>query len=261
MCPPTAFHVDIIDNNIKRLLVLVAKRRDFGHGASPKGRAYYIQQAMREGFVENKGYYPKTGQMKFKLTPCGRRVAKYLANRQNQTNYQLIDADYNSGTCPLEQAPESDFDITNMGYHDYEHWDEKRRNPYRRNSDEETQELRRLWAQGDQEAGIRLKRIMERTQPGSFPWRGQLSSNVTVYIMSGDIYCEPCGEAIRKEIHAEDPEECPIRCVDCGYVGPVEELDLDNADWILCPQCDRHSASFDIQDSKDASAPFKSDGI
>jgi hypothetical protein len=259
MCPPTAFHVDIIDNNIKRLLVLVAKRRDFGHGASPGGRAYYIQQAIREGFVENKGYYPKTGQMKFKLTPCGRRVAKYLLDRQNQTNHQLIDADYNSGTCPLEQATEQaseepDFDITNMGYHDYEHWDEKRRNPqpspYRRNSDEETRELQRLWAQGDQEAGIRLKRIMERIQPVSFPWRGQLSSSVTVYIMSGEIFCEDCGEAIRKEIHAEDPDECHIRCVDCNYLGPVEELDLDNANWILCPQCGRHSASFDIQDSE-----------
>jgi hypothetical protein len=126
MCPPNAFHVlNGLDVGIRQLLINVAKRRDFGTGASPGGRPAYINAAMVEGLVVRLGYYPKTGHVKFNLTPCGKRVAKFLAEREEQTNKELIEADYNAGICPLKAAEsEKDFDITKLGYHDYEHWNE-----------------------------------------------------------------------------------------------------------------------------------------
>jgi hypothetical protein len=126
MCPPNAFHaLNGLDVGVRQLLINVAKRRDFGTGASPGGRAAYINIAVVEGLVVRSGYYPKTGQIKFKLTPCGKRVAKFLAEREEQINKELIDADYNAGICPLKAAEsEKDFDITKSGYHDYEHWNE-----------------------------------------------------------------------------------------------------------------------------------------
>ena len=62
MCPPTAFHVDALDPNIKKLLMDVARRKYFGVGASPGGRAIYIQLAARDGLAQRDGYFSKSGQ-------------------------------------------------------------------------------------------------------------------------------------------------------------------------------------------------------
>ena len=50
------------------------------------GRLIYIQFAIDGKLVKRSGDYPQTGQSKFKLTPCGRRVAKYLLEREKQAN-------------------------------------------------------------------------------------------------------------------------------------------------------------------------------
>ena len=117
MCPPTAFHVDALDPNIKKLLIDVVNRRDFGLGASPGGRAIYIQLAVRDGLIRREGFFPKTGQPRWIITPCGRRVARFLQQRALQADTSLIDLDYNSGVCPAEELPRID-------YHDYEGWQE-----------------------------------------------------------------------------------------------------------------------------------------
>jgi len=137
MCPPNVFHlINGLDAGTQQLLINVVKRKSFGVGASPRtasgNRTVYITSAMVDGLVKRIGFYPKSGQPRFRLTRCGRRVAKFLVARDEQADPTLLDADYNSGTCPLDEDTE-EFDITQMGYHDYEHWDEKRyRNPTRR---------------------------------------------------------------------------------------------------------------------------------
>lgn len=129
MCPPTYLHVYGLDNNVQKLLIDVYGRPNFGIGASPGGRNIYITFAIREKLVESVGYYPRTGQQKFRLTSCGKRVAKYLIDSRAVADSSLVDMAYDSGTCPLETR--KDFDIRDIGYHDYEHWNEKRfrRNP------------------------------------------------------------------------------------------------------------------------------------
>lgn len=152
--------------------------------------------------------------------------------------------------------PHPSFPLPSDEFHPVARWMWDRRdlrpNPYRRNSDEETRNLERAWQQGDIEAGERLQRIKERTDPFSVEKTAQWVSGGTPsgYIMAGEMYCDDCGEAILQEMHKEDPENFPIRCVYCHYVGPVDILDRDNANWILCPECGDHSASFDNEDSE-----------
>lgn len=142
MCPPTAWHLDALDPNVKKLVMDVAHRRDFGIGASPGGRAIYIQFAIQDGLVKRDGYFAKSGQPRWIVTPCGRRVGRFLLQRSQQADPTLLDMDYNSGSCPLDELPETD-------YHEYEDWQQ---NPSRESR------LRR-WEQ-----------IKSRTQPKIEAW-------------------------------------------------------------------------------------------
>lgn len=124
MCPPNYIGVLNIEINTQQLLLEVVgrKKKGFGQGASPGGRAGYIRVGMQRGLIVRAGFF-ESGNVRWKLTSCGQRVAEFLHERAKLANTELIDDIYNRGICPLEETPEGDYLI---GYHDYEHWDEER---------------------------------------------------------------------------------------------------------------------------------------
>jgi len=119
MCPPNHLYIMSFDPGVVQLLQSVVDRRGgFGVGASPRGRVIYINYAMGEGLVYRDGFF-QSGQPRWRLTECGKRVARYLRERGQLANTDLLDVAYNRGRCPLEPDPD---DELYHGYHDYEDW-------------------------------------------------------------------------------------------------------------------------------------------
>lgn len=127
MCPPS-FHIhDYFDPNALRLLHDVVHRSNgFGTGASPGGRVVYINYLVRAKLARRDDYF-RSGKPRWRLTPCGLRVGRYLRDRRDLADPTLVDAVYDSDPCPLEVStenePRQDPDELYRGYHDYEDWD------------------------------------------------------------------------------------------------------------------------------------------
>lgn len=124
MCPPNHTYILNIDPRVRQLLIDVAHRRGgFGVGASPQGRVIFINYTIAEDLAYRDGYFRRSGQPRWRLTECGKRVAHYLRERRQLANTELLDVSYDQGRCPLLPDPD---DELYTGYHDYEDWE---RNP------------------------------------------------------------------------------------------------------------------------------------
>ena len=106
----------------KQLLLDVKDRNSFGIGAAPKPkkgrRTTFITELIQSGLVEGRGYFEKSGQPRFILTPCGKRAAELLQDiKDNPLAERSIRDTYDEGQCPLDDDPDDDID-----YHSSERW-------------------------------------------------------------------------------------------------------------------------------------------
>ena len=157
MCPPNHTYILNIDPRVRQLLREVAHRRGgFGVGASPQGRVIFINYAIAENLAYRDGYF-RSGQPRWRLTECGKRVARYLRERHQLANTELLDASYDQGRCPLLPDPD---DELYTGYHDYEDWE---RNP---DTDWEAEErlINRLYMRPDYRGPLSLNEIQGLTR-------------------------------------------------------------------------------------------------